>query len=377
MSTRNFSLLIVDDSATYRSILKRVLLSIDPNVKLEIAQNGRVALEKVSKFHPDLILLDLNMPEMDGLQTLRHLKRGNPDVKVLMVSGSGRGNAELTMTAISTGAMDFIAKPDSASPSESLRLLRSALLPVINALKSKKNLDHNRFLSSSKIERRKITESPITNKRAIVVDEPIRQKSTKSHIPDKIDVIALGVSTGGPNALGKLIPDIVGDLPVPILAVQHMPPVFTATLVAQLDKNSKITVVEGQSQMGVEPGHMYLAPGGKHMIATGTRHSTSIRITDTPPVQSCKPSVDVLFSSLAKVYGGNILSIILTGMGNDGSDGVAEITIKGGHSIVQDEDSSLIWGMPGSVSKRGLAHEEIPLSKLADRINYLARKYSR
>ncbi len=386
MSKRNFSILIVDDSATYRSILKRVVSSIDPKIDIEIAQNGRIALEKVHKVYPDLILLDVNMPEMDGLQTLRQLRRGDREVKVLMVSGSGRGNAEMTMTAISAGAMDFIPKPDTSSASDSLRMLKSALLPVVNALKSKKNFDHIKFLSSSQPERRHISKSSrfSSESRSTSGDTKLevdkKQGSIpkkRTHFPEKIDVIALGVSTGGPNALGKLIPKLSKDLPIPILAVQHMPPVFTATLAAQLNKNSDITVVEGESDMGVEAGHMYIAPGGKHMIAKESRNGKSISITDTPPVQSCKPSVDVLFNSMAEVYGGNILSVILTGMGSDGANGVAEITVKGGHSIVQDEKSSLIWGMPGAVSKRGLAHEEIPLSKLADRINYLARKYSK
>ena len=200
------------------------------------------------------------------------------------------------------------------------------------------------------------------------VNTPVINFPVGKRTPGKIEVIGLGVSTGGPNALQKLIPMLGKNLRVPILAVQHMPPMFTASLAERLNKDSKIEVVEAKEDETVIPGKMYIAPGGFHMVVRKGHSSNSVGIIDTPPVNSCRPSVDVLFRSMAMVYGGNMLTVVLTGMGNDGAAGVSAIRRKGGYSIVQDEMTSVVWGMPQAVYEANDADEVLPLEKISERI---------
>jgi len=193
--------------------------------------------------------------------------------------------------------------------------------------------------------------------------------------PAHIEALVIGVSTGGPNALHVFVPKLPADLPFPVLCVQHMPPLFTASLAERLDRDSALQVVEGADGQRIEKGCMYIAPGGRHMVvARGPDGRIVLKLSDAPPVNSCRPAVDVLFRSIDEVVGGNVVSVVLTGMGSDGAAGVKVLREKGAWSIVQDEATSVVWGMPGAVAQHGDADEILPLDRISDRIAELARR---
>ena len=299
------------------------------------APHGKVALSKISLSPPDLVLLDVTMPVMDGIETLKQIRKNYPDIDVIMVSGSDSGIANLTMKALNLGALDFIPKPEGTSPDESMKSLKTSLNPLISLVRTRKLSRLTKRISAAEIE----YAAPVISK-----PPPGRKPPPEKRIPaeplsvpgikrkaGKIDVIGLGVSTGGPNALQEVIPKLAGKLRVPVLAVQHMPPAFTASLAERLDKESAISVKECGDGDTVENGMMFIAPGGSHMVVRkGVSDKHTLRVVDSPPVNSCKPSVDVLLRSMGMVYGGNILTVILTGMGNDGAVGVASIRRRGG-----------------------------------------------
>lgn len=376
--TDNLKILVVDDTVTYRQILSSVVSNIQNTELMGTAPNGKIALSKIELSLPDLVLLDVSMPEMDGLEALQRIKKNFPSIEVVMVSGSDRGNANLTMQALNFGALDFIPKPEGKSPEESLAVLQTALISIISVVRTRKYLRQTRSIEKpggKAITIAKVIPAQVTGMHSGETP-PIVQVPPKSERKiGKIDVVALGVSTGGPNALQNVIPRIEKDFPLPIVAVQHMPPLFTASLAEKLDKDSNISVVEAKEGDKIKKGQMYIAPGGHHMvIRKGGINNFTVGIVDSPPVNSCRPSVDVLFRSVGMVFGGNVLTVILTGMGNDGTDGVLTIRRKGGYSIVQDETTSVVWGMPGSVVEAQAADEILPLDKIADRIMQIAAK---
>ncbi|MCP3685712.1 MAG: chemotaxis-specific protein-glutamate methyltransferase CheB [bacterium] len=361
----------MDDTITYRKIVSTVIEKIEGVELQATASDGKIALAKIGLNKPDIVLLDVSMPEMDGLETLERIKKENPEIEVVMVSGMSQENANLTVQALELGAFDFVAKPQCSSPEESMEQLTKLLRPILSML-------HVRILAARvkklSIPNQKVTETITTQK---ILKKPEVSLSVK-RVPGKIDVIALGVSTGGPNALQHVIPKISGSLNVAILAVQHMPPVFTASLAERLNRDSDITVVEGKENDPVVAGHMYIAPGGRHMVVKNNASGVPIlSIIDTPAVNSCRPSVDVLFRSIAAVYGGNVLTVILTGMGNDGASGVSTIRRKGGYSLVQDEETSIVWGMPGKVVEANAEDEIVPLDNISSRIMEIAEKGAR
>jgi len=331
------------------------------------------------------------MPEMDGLETLDQIKKRFPHIDVIMLSGVDRENANITMKALSAGALDFIAKPRGESIEENIAELKTALSGLILMARTRKYSRQARGIFSEtsphvsavesaahgspppeKIYRPVYVRPPVPDTAGIAGAAlsgilPAERRIYKK--PARIDVVAIGVSTGGPNALQEIIPKLIADFPVPILAVQHMPPMFTASLATRLNSLSAIKVVEAEEGRTVEKGVMYIAPGGRHLTVKKDRLNTKvIALSDSPPVNSCRPSVDVLFQSVAEAYGGNSLAVILTGMGNDGVAGVSAMRRGGAYSIVQDEKSSVIWGMPGAVVEAGYANEIVPLDRMALRI---------
>lgn len=369
----SLKLLIVDDTVTYRQILSSAVEGIEGVEVMGTASNGKIALSRIALSPPDLVLLDISMPVMDGLETLKEIRENYTDIDVVMVSGIDRGNANLTMRALNLGALDFIAKPQGVSPEESLSILRKSLGSIISLVKTRK---YSRMAKRASTGQGNRTETPKPGpapvQRFRSVYEPSVTAATEPsprRFTGKIQAVGIGVSTGGPNALSKLIPAIEGNLRVPILAVQHMPPTFTASLAERLDRDSQIEVKEAQEGDVVAKGKMYLAPGGSHLVVR--RESTgreTLGIVDSPPVNSCRPSVDVLFRSMAMVYGGSLLTVILTGMGRDGAAGVSAIRRRGGYSVVQDEATSVVWGMPQAVAEAQDADEVLPLDKIAQRI---------
>ncbi|MBF0101022.1 MAG: chemotaxis-specific protein-glutamate methyltransferase CheB, partial [Desulfobacterales bacterium] len=353
----NLKIIVVDDSVSYRNIISKIIAGIKDVEFVGTAADGKIALAKIEQFKPDLVISDIMMPVMNGIELLEIINKRYQDMDVIIVSGIGSDQSHLTVRALELGALDFITKPpcSEASVQENYDQIKNMLMPVISLAKTRKYTREIRKLSSVATE-----QEPIQNK---IVDtvKPVKQLGKKI---SKIDVIAVGVSTGGPKALIEIIPQLK-NIELPILAVQHMPPLFTQTLAERLNKLSMIQVVEAQQGEIIQNGVMYFAPGGVHMIIKKKATQVEIDLIDTVPVNSCKPSVDVLFNSIANVYGGNVLTVILTGMGNDGAKGVTTIRKKGGYSLIQDEKTSVVWGMPGSVFNLNQADEVLPLHQIA------------
>jgi len=368
--------LIVDDTVTYRQILSSVCSGIEGIEVIGTSSNGKIALSRIAISPPDIVLLDVSMPVMDGLEALKIIRKEYPDIDVIMVSGVDRENAGLTMKALSLGALDFVGKPHSGTPEEGLEHLKKTLTPLISLVRTRKYSRQVRKLSTEKPVIAPVvkTKPPVEHTIHDVASTPLPgNEPARKRFTGKIDVVGIGVSTGGPNALQVIIPMIAAEIKVPILAVQHMPPTFTASLAERLDEQSKIKVTEAKNGETIEKGHMYIAPGGSHMVIRRTGSgAVQTEIIDTPPVNSCKPSVDVLFRSIPLVYGANILSVILTGMGRDGASGVSAIRRKGGYCIIQDEATSVVWGMPQAVAEANDADEILPVERIAQRINEIA-----
>ena len=374
----------MDDTVTDRQILSKIIAGIENAELAGIAPNGRIALSKIAMKQPDLVLLDVCMPEMDGLETLSRIKAAYPHIDVVMISGIDQETAQTTVKALESGALDFVPKPTGPSPIQNMETLRVALSRLVSMARTRKYSRQARGLMPGTLQAplpAPRSPAPVAHPAPLAPVAPLRPPVRSAparriaRTPGRIDVVALGVSTGGPNALQELIPLLPGDLSVPILTVQHMPTMFTASLAARLDSVSAIRVVEAQDDDVIRDGTIYIAPGGRHMVVRRDRRSLNvIGLVDSPPVNSCRPSVDVLFRSVAMVYGGHVLTVILTGMGNDGMAGVAAIRRKGGYSLVQDEKTSVIWGMPGAIVEAELADEIVPLPKLAERITRVVQK---
>ncbi len=341
-------ILIVDDSVVVRKILSEVL-SQDPDLEVAgTASNGHIGLAKFTSLRPDLILLDVEMPEMDGLAALAELRKLDAHVPIVMFSTLTESGAATTLTALSLGASDYCTKPsNTGSLGESTDTLKSELIPKIRALcRLGASLPHQR-----------------------PVAPPARVPVVK--LPRKVEIVAIGSSTGGPNALAEVIPKISPGFPVPIVIVQHMPPVFTQLLAKRLSAQSSIPVHEAVEGDKLTPGHVWIAPGGSHMLVARETGGAGIRLTKTPPENFCRPAVDVLFRSVAQAYGAQALAVVLTGMGTDGLLGSKSIRQSGGEIILQDEESSVVWGMPGSIYAAGVSDQVYPLSQIAPQISRL------
>ncbi len=350
MITRELRVLVVDDTIVYRTILKDVLEKVDGLQLAGTAPNGRIALTKVPILKPDLITLDIEMPEMNGLETLRQLKTDFPEIPVLMVSAHTTRDAEITLSALELGAFDFITKPDAGNYQENTRLLVEQFRSTLAALMRHRNLKP----ATTRLPEKETITAP-----AIVKHDPVRP-----------DIIAIGISTGGPVALAVLIPELPANLPVPVVIVQHMPPVFTRALAESLHKKSKLTVLEGEQGMAVKPGHVYIAPGGKQMkVQKQADGLAQLLLTDDPAENYCKPSADYLFRSVAQIYGKRALGIIMTGMGSDGVIGLRLMKRTGASVYAQDEQSSVIFGMPQEAIKAGVVDRVLPLTGIAPQIS--------
>lgn len=376
----DLKILVVDDTVTDRQILARIIADIDKAELVGVASGGKLALSKIDAKAPDLVLLDVYMPDMDGLETLRRIKQHHPDIDVVMVSGVDRETARITVKALESGALDFISKPRGPSADRNAAELRNALGRLILMARTRKYSRQIKGIAGAgKIAPalRPVAKPVPSSSAAAPLHKMVEKKPPILKRPDRkigrIDLVAIGVSTGGPNALQEVVPLLRKDFPLPLLVVQHMPAMFTASLAARLDAISPIRVVEGADGQPLDRGTLYVAPGGRHMVVRKTADNRrALALIDSPPVNSCRPAVDVLFRSLAMVCGGHVLTVILTGMGSDGLAGVTAVRRKGGYAIVQDEKSSVIWGMPGAVAEADQADEIVPLSRMAARITEIA-----
>ena len=339
--------LVVDDAVVVRRIVTEVLSS-DPDIEVVgTAANGRLALQKLAGLQPDLVTLDIEMPELDGLGTLVELRKSHPRLPVIMFSTLTERGASATLEALARGASDYVTKPANVgSVTLAQERVREDLVPKIKALCGRVVLAP-----------RPAPAAPRAPAPPVVAPRPA--------LPQRVDLLAIGVSTGGPNALAAIIPALPADFPLPVVIVQHMPPVFTRFLAERLASTSRLAVREGEEGGVVEPGVVWVAPGSSHMVLTREGEALRLRLTQDPPENSCRPAVDPLFRSAAALVGSRTLALVLTGMGQDGLRGAEEIRKAGGVVLAQDEASSVVWGMPGAVVGAGLADTVLPLERLA------------
>ena len=347
---RKLRVLVVDDSAVIRRMVRDVIAA-DPELEVAgVAANGRIAVSMVEQCVPDVVTMDIEMPEMDGLAALKEIRRSHPGLRVIMFSNLAERAAIATLDALAAGAHDYVTKPSKAqNAGEGSERIRAQLIPKIKALCRRLQVDRSAELAI-----------------------PLLSRSRISPQGSRVDIVAIGTSTGGPNALGEILPCIPSDFPVPIVVVQHMPPIFTAFLAERLAAASQISVKEALPQAELVPGEAWVAPGDFHM--TVQRDGTHMRlgVNQQPPENSCRPSVDVLFRSVAEAYGSRCLAVVLTGMGHDGLRGCERIHEAGGQIVVQDEPSSVVWGMPGAVASAGLADRILPLREIAGEVIHKA-----
>jgi two-component system chemotaxis response regulator CheB len=337
--------LVVDDSVVIRRLLSEVISS-DPDMEVAgYAANGKIALSLFDRVSPDIVTLDIEMPVMDGLATLKSMQALHHRLPVIMFSTLTERGAEATIDSLALGASDYVTKPVTAGSYDTAReLIRDALLPKIKAL-----CHHSTGAGKT------LTVSLIPPAHAI-------------KRPQRIEVVAIGCSTGGPNALAQVLPSLPADFPVPVLVVQHMPPTFTRFLAQRLTSLCPLPVEEGRAGENVTAGKVWIAPGDYHMLVCRDRGFQRLQITQGPAANSCRPSVDVLFRSVAEVFSSHVLAVVLTGMGQDGLRGCEQLADLGARIVVQDEATSVVWGMPGFVAKAGLADAVLPLAKVGGAI---------
>jgi two-component system chemotaxis response regulator CheB len=343
--------LIVDDAVVVRHIVSGVLTT-DPDLEVVgSAANGLIALAKIPQVNPDVITLDVEMPEMDGLETLVAIRRQYPHLPVIMFSTLTHRGASATLDALAMGANDYVTKPSNVgSLSAAQQSLREQLIPKIKVFCGKS--------ARSVAGPAKFGEGLSRSQQFRAMDSA----------PGVVEAIAIGASTGGPNALTQLVSSLPENFPVPIFIVQHMPAVFTRLLAERLDQKSPLKVCEAAPGDEVRPGCVYVAPGNFHMTLKREGSVVRIQTNQEPPENLCRPAVDVLFQSVANIYGAGIFGVILTGMGEDGLRGCQRIRENGGQIITQDESSSAVWGMPGIVTKAGLSNKVVPLREISNEI---------
>jgi two-component system, chemotaxis family, protein-glutamate methylesterase/glutaminase len=332
--------LVVDDSLVIRRLVVDTLGS-DPDVEVVgQAPNGKIALEKVAALGPDAVTMDIEMPEMNGIDAVRALRRTHPGLPVVVLSTLTERGAAATLDALAAGASDYVTKPSNVgSFADTQRNVREQLIPKIKAL-----------TSSRRAATTPVAPPPPT--------APRRARTAA------FGVLAIGCSTGGPDALASVLPSLPADLPVPVVIVQHMPAVFTRLLANRLDAQCRLTVTEAQHGDAVVPGRVLLAPGGFHLVVRRRGTSVVAELTEDPPENFCRPAVDVLFRSVASAYGDRALAAVLTGMGRDGGRGAKVVRDAGGEVYVQDDATSVVWGMPGAVAGAGLADKILPLPQV-------------
>jgi two-component system chemotaxis response regulator CheB len=347
--------LVVDDSVVIRRLVAHALEE-DPDIQVVgAAANGSIALQRIPQYNPDVLTLDIEMPEMDGLETLRHLRREFPQVRVIMFSTLTERGADATFEALALGASDYVPKASNeGSLDRSMARLREELIPKIK-----------QFFILPGGNRAAAKPEP-----AQVQSTPLVWRSSPVLPPSKLRprVVVIGVSTGGPNALGAILPQFPAEFPLPILIVQHMPPLFTQFLAERLSNSCHLPVKEASQGDPVAAGLIFIAPGNFHMKVAGLGADTRVFLDQSPPQNSCRPSVDALFASIGEVYGGAVIAVILTGMGQDGLRGAEILKAQGAGILAQDEASSVVWGMPGAVVNAGLADRVLPLDQVVPEI---------
>ena len=356
--SQNLRVLIVDDTALYRRLLTEAVMTIPRASVVGMAVDGVTALKKLETMLVDFVVLDIEMPKLNGIETLTAIRERWPGVGVVIVSGVDDRAAELTVEALSRGALDFVPKGGADSPGENLEQLALHLRRVAMTFRTKRVADHFAWRKSSLAAPRVKAPAPPTGTR----------------VPPAIEAVALAASTGGPQVLDDVLAQLPGDLGAPVFVVQHMPPAFTAALARRLDAKSSLAVCEARDGQTVQPNVVYVAPGGQHMVVRGPGSSARVGVVSASEKDHCRPSADVLFRSLATTFGGSVLVAVMTGMGEDGLAGVRALKHRGAYCLSQEESTCVVYGMPRAVAEAGLADEQFTPQNLAGRLTSLVRR---
>jgi two-component system chemotaxis response regulator CheB len=350
--------LVVDDTVVFRRAISDALSGL-PGVELVgTAANGKLALARMSTLRPDLVTLDIEMPEMNGIEVLEAMGPAGLKAGVIVLSSVTTRGGEMTVRALELGAFDFITKPDRGTPAENLVYLRQSLQPMIRAFERRRDI--RAMLGRGAGMPPHADVPPVRPTPTAPSPQIVRRPASGAPL------VLIGVSTGGPAALAALLPALPADLNAPVLIVQHMPPMFTKALAASLARKTALNVKEAQDGEIAAANCIYLAPGGAQMkVVAGPRGETVLRITDDPPENGCKPAVDYLFRSAALQFPGRAVAAILTGMGNDGTAGLRLLKRGGCRSIAQDEATCVVFGMPKEAIATGLIDTVAPLDRIA------------
>jgi two-component system chemotaxis response regulator CheB len=343
--------LVVDDSVVVRGLVSRWLSESGKFDVVGTASNGRIAINRMDEVQPDIVLLDLDMPELDGVSALPHLLAKRPNVSIVVVSTLSQRNADISLRCLSLGAIDYLPKPESHRNLTTSLTFRAELVAKLEALAAR----HRRIAPERAVPARPASPRPQVRGRMV----PPR-------------CLLIGASTGGPRAILKLVANLGLALQrVPVLVVQHMPPIFTTVFAEQLRAHAGVMAREPEHNERLVGGQIYVAPGGRHMGLARSDGQTVIRLDDGPPINFCRPAVDFLFRDAAAVFGGSALAVVLTGMGSDGVQGARALVEAGATVLAQDEATSTVWGMPGSIARAGLAQEVLALDELAPAVKKL------
>jgi two-component system, chemotaxis family, protein-glutamate methylesterase/glutaminase len=351
--------LVVDDTVVVRRLVAEVIGGAEGVEVVGTAAHGQLALDQIPVCKPDVITLDVEMPVMDGLTTLAEIRKRWPKLPVIMFSTLTSRGASATLDALALGANDYVTKPSALRDREAaMAAVRSSLVPLLKL-----------WGRVGAADARRAGEAAAAPVRPVVapVSAPPGPRLPELDGRPPLGVV-IGVSTGGPVALSTVIPALPADLGVPVVIVQHMPPVFTKLLAERLDAASALNVVEAADLMPVAPGRVYIAAGGFHLTMSTVRGMNALRLDDGPMENSCKPAVDVTLRHAQALWGPRTLTVILTGMGNDGLAGARDLRQAGGKVVAQDAETSVVWGMPGAVAKAGVADVVLPLAEIAPAI---------
>jgi two-component system chemotaxis response regulator CheB len=374
--------LVVDDSAFVRSMIVRVL-EAEPAIRVVgTAANGFTAMDLVNTASPDVITLDIEMPGMDGREFLKRLRMTHPRLPVIMFSHLTQRGAVTTVDMLFLGATDYVGKPSYTGSAEAAReQIKAQLVPKILALKARRSEPPRSAKDTSGGARDAVARDTAgfrdnaTARDTGGTAAPVRRAAPQKTTP--VEIVAIGSSTGGPVALDEILSSLPRDFSVPVVVVQHMPSTFIQLLAERMSARSRVPVTVAKSGDIVTPRKVLLAPGEQHMVVR--RHGTVVvvELTNDAPVNGCRPAVDILFKSVGKVYGSAALGVVLTGMGSDGLEGSRAIVDAGGRVLVQDEVSSVVWGMPGQVAKAGLAQAVLSIKELSLEIANRGRNSTR
>ncbi|MEV6297957.1 chemotaxis response regulator protein-glutamate methylesterase [Actinoplanes sp. NPDC051861] len=367
------SVLVVDDSVVVRRLIVDALGEAPGIQVVGTAANGLLAQAKIDQLKPDVITMDIEMPQMDGIEAVRELRKRHANLPVIMFSTLSAAGATATLEALAAGATDYVTKPSNVgSVQQSIAAVREQLVPKIQALGGRRRppaAPPTRPVPAGvrpgTAPLRPGSPPPAPGRPPASGPAPVRPAAAKRGPQGRIDILAIGSSTGGPDALTKVLLGLPGDLPVPVVITQHMPPVFTKMFAERLDRSTPLRVVEAGEGMELAAGTVYIAPGDRHLVFTRKGTATLTQLSNAPQENSCRPAVDVMFRSVAALYGGSAFAAVLTGMGQDGRGGAKVLRDSGAEVLAQDEATSVVWGMPGAVVGAGLADEILPLDRIA------------